>query len=160
MKKVNGEELLYREWRYPSIPLTLLAFAFFGMLAIAYSAAFEPIIGIGILALGGLIAFLGIWNYSPKIEVRINNSGGLLIAGSASLPTQFIANPQIIEAQTILAMRRSASADTAYWMTRGNSGAVSFENTDSHDPHGLWVIASRNPTDFRNALVVANSQAT
>jgi amino acid transporter len=160
MTHQSGEERLYREWKYPSIPLTILIFSFIGMLAIAYSAAFDPLMGLGIFIVCGLITLLGAWNYSPRLEIRTTEQGALLIAGEAQLPAKFIQNPQYFDAETVTAMRRGSSFDSAFWMVKGNSAAIGFENTDPTDPHELWLIATRNPDNFKNALVLARSHST
>ena len=160
MTHQNEEEPLYKEWRYPSIPLSILVFTFMGMLAIAYSAAFDPFMGAGIFLLCALIALLGMWNYSPKIEIRTTIDGTLLIAGEARLPGCFINNPRYFDAESVNAMRKGSSFDSAFWMAKGNSAAIGFENTDPMDPHEMWFIATRNPDEFKNALVLVSSQSS
>jgi hypothetical protein len=157
MTHLSGEEVLYREWRYPSIPLTILVIAFIGMLAIAYSAAFDPVIGIGIFIICVFIALLAIWNYSPRIEIRIIENMGILFAGPAQLPACFISDPQFLDADAVVDMRRGTGVDSAYWMLRGHSPAIGFQNTDPMDPHEMWIIATRHPDKFHNALILASS---
>jgi hypothetical protein len=159
MAHKNSEEPLYQEWRYPSIPLAILVFAFMGMLAIAYAAAYDPFVGAAIFVVCVLIALLGVWNYSPRIEIRATVEGALLIAGEAQLPGRFIRNPQFFDAESVTAMRKGSSFDSAFWMAKGNSAAIGFENTDPMDPHEMWFISTRNPDQFKNALVLASSQS-
>ncbi len=140
----------YRERLLPKWWAWLVAFSLVLMIAVAYGAALEPLIGLAVGIVGGAVAAWLLWISAPVIEV---SDGQLRVAG-ACLPCTSIAEVTEIDAAGIAELRGPGSDARLFVSLRpwSTSSGVLVRLDDPDDPHPAWLFSSRDPGRVHSAL--------
>ena len=141
--------MLYRERLWPSSWMWLLVLALAGTLGIAYGAAYGALVGLATfvpvtaLALGLLVLASPVVSLSPD----------RLRAGRADIPCSVLARCAELDAEGMKRALRSAEP-TLFMLVRPWSvtHGVLIEVVDPLDPHTSWLVSSRRPAAFVDAL--------
>jgi hypothetical protein len=142
-------DMVYRERLWPAVWVWLLGLGCAGMLAWALAFALGPLwglltlIGCSLLVVGGFVATLSVITVSGR-GVRVDG---------ACLSLHALLQARALEDTEMREMLRSLSEPTFLavrpWATR--SGVV-LTLHDPADPHTRWLVSSRHPVRFVDAI--------
>ncbi|GAA3585286.1 DUF3093 domain-containing protein [Klugiella xanthotipulae] len=120
------------------VPATILVLAPISMLAGIIAAITLYCLTVGILVFS-----------SPTIAI----TDGTLTAGRASIPVKLLGNVTEFQGDEAVQERGPRLDARAHLMIRGwISPIIKVSVTDANDPTPYWIISTRNPTGFANAL--------
>ena len=148
--------MLYRERLLPGLPILGLGVTLFLMVGVAYSAAFESLLGI-LLGVSASALYLGFaFATAPHIRLDEHENGCFLSAGRARISVEIVGSVNELSPTERVEIRRGRYADTAFSIIRGSLPVVELEISDPLDPHGLWCLSTRNPQALIRAIATAN----
>lgn len=129
-----------------------------GALGVAYGAALSVPVGWGVGGALAIVAVLVLTRMACVVEVRRDG----LAVGRAELP--WAATGRVL-ALDGAATRRATGPEgdpTAYLTLRPGvgPGSVVVEVVDPDDPHGTWLVASRDSARMARAIVAARGTLT
>lgn len=143
---------VFRERLVPGWWVFTFAFAFVGLIAIAYGAVLGLAVGVGMFMAGAAIAGAVLLAASPVVEA---GPAGLR-AGRARLPRAWIGRVEILEPSELAALRTGGPRhlSTAFTMLRPSRShrAVRITVLDPDDPHPAWIVTSKHPVALAAAL--------
>lgn len=149
---------LYRERLWPGPWVWVSAAGAALALGIAYGAAFGAQVGWAVAALAGLLAGLLIWRMSPPLVVTPD----ALVVDRATLPWWATGEVLVLDPAGVRLARGLEGDATAYSVMRPGvgPGAVVLEVTDPADPHGSWLVGSRDAEAMARAIHEARGRLT
>jgi Protein of unknown function (DUF3093) len=148
----------YRERLWPGLLVWLGAAGAAATLGIAYGAALGAAVGWAVAAGVGATAGLLIERTSPGVVVRHD----ALAVGKATLPWWATGGVVVLDPEAVRRARGRDGDPTAYAVMRPGvgPGAVLIEVVDPDDPHGTWLVGSRNAEAMARAIGDARGRLT
>lgn len=148
--------VVYRERLIPNVWIFLILMLFF---VPTVSLVTMPIRAAAALP-AGIIVFLIVAvilvAVSPKIEITQDR----LVAGRAQIPLTFLGKMKLLTESELKHEIGQGIDARNYLLVRGwLKQGVKIENTDASDPAPYWIITSRSPQRFANALREARDTA-
>jgi hypothetical protein len=144
-----SKPLRYSERIFPSLGATSSLLALIASVTFAIWAALGLLIASSFAAIA--ISFSGIWWFGAIQRIDLGREW--LQVNDARVQTQHLGSIEILE-PTAWKNECGINFDpTAYHAHRfWDRTGLKVELRDSRDPHTAWVIASRNPSGFAEAL--------
>lgn len=152
MTKVSTSSYSERLWPSPGllIALLLLLPAVYMVMTPLESALALPVaIAVYVLIAGSLVLL------APTIHVK----GGVLIAGNAQVPVSELGEVQVLDDASLRRTIGPGADARAYLLVRGfiHKG-LRIELVDNEDPTPYWVLTSRRPRKFAQAIEAAKAE--
>ena len=151
----DGTRVAYSERLWPAWWIWLMVPALIGVLAVAYGAAYSPVLGWAIFIVIGVAATALMAVSSPVVRV----DDLVLRAGRARLPLAVAGSARILDRDTLKTEVRMGDA-RSFLCVRGWAAprAIEVAVVDARDPHPRWLITSRRPDALLSALEQARTQ--
>lgn len=93
---------------------------------------------------------------APVVQVK----DGVLFAGSASIPVSALGQVQVLDDETLRTTIGPGADARAFLLVRGFiHRGLRIEIADSSDPTPYWVLTSRKPQRFADAIAAAKPGA-
>jgi len=145
----DGSQPSYREWLYPPAAVIVLVIGLSALIGVAYGAAYGAVLGwTAGVALGGL-GIVGLVAGSTPLRV----DDRVVRAGRARLPLVNISRAQPLDAEALRQERRFGDPrDYVVLRAWSSRTGVSIDVADPRDPHPRWLISSRHPDRFAQAI--------
>lgn len=158
MQGAQSDTTFYRERLWPGVWVWVGAAGAALALGVAYGAAFRGLVGWAVAALVALLAGLLIWRTSPPVLVRAD----ALVVDRATLPWWATGQVLVLDPAGVRQARGLDGDPTAYSVMRPGvgPGAVVVEVTDPEDPHGTWLVGSRDAEAMARAIQEARGRLT
>lgn len=152
MTKVSSSSYSERLWPSPGllIALLLLLPAVFMVITPLESALALPIaIAVYLLIAGSLVML------APTVQVK----NGLLTAGNAQVPVSMLGEVQVLDDASLRRTIGPGADARAHLLVRGfiHKG-LRIELIDDEDPTPYWVLTSRRPKQFAQAIEAAKAE--
>jgi hypothetical protein len=139
-------------------PLWVWAVAAFLVLTlgVAYLFTAGELLAAGAVGVSGAMVAWGLLRAAAPVRV----GGGKLVAGPASIPVRFLAEPVALDEAAARSLRGREADPGAFHLIRPwVAGAVRVELVDPRDPHPYWYVATRHPEDLAAAITMARKTA-
>ena len=145
----DGSHRSYRERLYPPIAVFILVIGLATLVGVAYGAAYGATWGWGFGILLGAIGLGVLLATSTPIHV----DDRVVRVGRARLPLTSVAGAEPLDREEMLQARRHGDRRD-YLVLRAWSSrrGVRISLHDVRDPHPRWVITSRHPERFADAV--------
>jgi hypothetical protein len=153
----DGRRRIYRERLYPPIAVFVLVVGLAAIVGIAYGAAYGAAWGWGF---GALIACAGV-GVLIATSTPLHVDERVVRAGRARLPVTAIAAAHPLDSDGMRHARRHGDPrDYVVLRAWSSRRGVAVDISDARDPHPRWVITSRRPEKFCEAIRQASATAT
>lgn len=143
---------VFRERLIPGWWVFAFAWAFVGLIAIAYGAVLGPALGVGLFVAAAAVAAAVLLASSPVVSAGPDG----LRAGGARLPRSCIGEVEVLDPGQLAGLRTAGpgAMSTAFTMLRPSRSrsAVRVTVVDPNDPHPAWIVTSRRPAALAAAL--------
>lgn len=134
-------------------PWWMFAFALIGSLALgtAYGSALGVVVGLAVAVLTAMFLAFVLYMSAPRIVVHRNG----LRAGPAELPLNAVGEIQVLDAagmRDALDLRTAPASSFAVVRAWAAPCGIALEVKDEEDPHGVWLLSSRDPQRLAESL--------
>ena len=143
---------------WPGPATWLLAVGGIGALAIAYASAVGPLAGGLIAVVGGATSVVMLVRWAVRISVTEQG----LRAGRALLEWPYVGRVIALDGEGARLARGPRGDASAFLVLRPGvgPGAVVVEVTDPEDPHGTWLLSTRDPQRLARAIEGARGRVS
>jgi hypothetical protein len=151
----DGRDPIYREWLTPPVLIIGLGLSLAGIVGIAYAAAYGSAWG---WVIGSTLAVL-VASLLLATTVTLRVDDRVVRAGRARLPLLTVTGVATLDREAMIAARRHGDPRD-YLVLRAWSSRVGVAITleDPRDPHPCWIVTTRHPDRFAQAINEARSR--
>lgn len=152
MTKVSNSSYSERLWPSPGLLIALLLLlpaVYMVMTPLEPALALPTAIAVYVLIAGSLVLL------APSVHVK----GGVLIAGNAQVPVSKLGEVQVLDDASLRRTIGPGADARAYLLVRGfiHKG-LRIDLIDNEDPTPYWVLTSRRPQKFAQAIEAAKAE--